>query len=47
MWWTPTVPTLDGLGVSGDGYHTLEEYIDIESLVERTRLLAGLLMALR
>jgi glutamate carboxypeptidase len=42
-----SIPTLDGLGVSGDGYHTLEEYIDIESLVGRTKLLAGLLTALR
>jgi glutamate carboxypeptidase len=34
---------LDGLGTRGDGYHTLEEYIEVQSLVDRGRLLAGLL----
>ncbi|MBP0445187.1 M20/M25/M40 family metallo-hydrolase [Roseomonas sp. SSH11] len=37
------VPTLDGLGVLGGGYHTLGEYIREDSLVPRARLLAGLL----
>ena len=37
------IPTLDGLGVRGDGAHTLEEHILIDSLPERARLLAGLL----
>jgi glutamate carboxypeptidase len=37
------VPTLDGRGVLGAGYHTLDEHIRLESLVPRARLLAGLL----
>jgi glutamate carboxypeptidase len=37
------IATLDGLGTRGDGYHTLEEYIEVQSLVDRGRLLAGLL----
>jgi glutamate carboxypeptidase len=39
--------TLDGLGVRGDGGHTLEEHILIASMPERGRLLAGLLARLR
>ena len=39
--------TLDGLGAIGKGYHTLEEYIEVESLVTRGRLFAGLLAELR
>ena len=37
------IATLDGLGARGDGYHTLEEHIEVQSLVDRGRLLAGLL----
>jgi glutamate carboxypeptidase len=37
------IPTLDGLGVLGAGYHTLGEYIQEHSLVPRAKLLAGLL----
>ncbi len=40
------IPTLDGLGPRGDFLHTREEHIVVESLAERARLLAGLLMAL-
>ncbi len=40
------VPTLDGLGPTGDGVHTKHEYIEISSLVPRGRLLAGLMAAL-
>ena len=40
------IATLDGLGASGSGYHTLEEHIEIDSLVTRGRLLAGLLARL-
>ena len=40
------VPTLDGLGVRGDGAHTLEEHIVVDSLAERARLFAGVLQAL-
>lgn len=41
------IPTLDGLGVRGGGGHTLEEHIEIKSLVERGRLMAGLLATLQ
>ncbi len=37
------VPTLDGLGVMGDGGHALHEHVVIHSLPERAALLAGLL----
>jgi glutamate carboxypeptidase len=40
------VPTLDGLGVVGDGGHALHEHIVIASLPERAALLAGLLLSL-
>ena len=40
-------PTLDGLGVRGAGAHTLEEHIEVESLAQRGRLLAGLLATLQ
>lgn len=36
------IPTLDSIGVRGDGLHTLNEHIHVDSLVERARLLAGL-----
>eukprot|EP01035_Chromulina_nebulosa_P007080 gene7080-9535_t len=35
------IATLDGLGVVGADMHTLGEYIEIESLVTRGRLMAG------
>lgn len=40
------IPSLDGLGLLGAGYHTLEEHIEIDSLAQRTRLMAGLLARL-
>ena len=40
------IPTLDGLGVRGADAHTLNEHIEIDSLVERGRLMAGLLATL-
>jgi glutamate carboxypeptidase len=40
------IPTLDGLGVQGNGYHTLDEHIHVDSLVQRGRLMAGLLATL-
>lgn len=40
------VPTLDGLGVLGQGWHTLQEHILIDSLPRRARLMAGLLTRL-
>jgi glutamate carboxypeptidase len=39
-------PTLDGLGVDGDGGHTLEERLYIHSIVPRTRLLMRLMETL-
>jgi len=40
------IPTLDGLGVCGDGVHTKQEHLLVSSLVPRARLLAGLFEAL-
>jgi len=40
------MPTLDGLGVAGAGAHTLDEHIQIDSLVYRGKLMAGLLATL-
>jgi glutamate carboxypeptidase len=38
------LPTLDTLGVRGGGLHTPEEWIELDSLVERCQLLAVFLM---
>ena len=40
------IPTLDGLGLEGEGLHTLAEHIAIPSLLRRGPLLAGLLAGL-
>jgi glutamate carboxypeptidase len=40
------IPSLDGLGPKGEGCHTLNEHIEIASLAERGRLMAGLLATL-
>ncbi len=40
------IPTLDSLGVRGKGLHTLTEHIEVASLAERGRLIAGMLMRL-
>ncbi|MEQ6250903.1 M20/M25/M40 family metallo-hydrolase [Sulfitobacter sp. HNIBRBA3233] len=40
------IPTLDSLGVRGADLHTLNEHIHVDSLAERARLMAGLLMRL-
>ena len=37
------IPTLDGLGVDGDGAHTYQEYMLFSSIEPRTRLLQGLM----
>lgn len=37
------IPTLDGLGIDGDGAHTLQEYGLISSIAPRAKLIAGLL----
>jgi glutamate carboxypeptidase len=40
------VPTLDGMGVVGDGGHAVGEYADIASMPERAALLAAMLRAM-
>jgi len=40
------VPVLDGLGPEGGGAHALDEWVDLDSLVERTALIALLLAEL-
>jgi glutamate carboxypeptidase len=37
------VPTLDGLGVVGGGAHSDDEFVLVDSLVDRATLLAGLI----
>lgn len=41
------IPTLDSLGARGAGLHTLNEHIEVDSLVERGRLLAGMMSTLK
>ena len=41
------IASLDGLGVVGGGGHTLDEHIEVASLAERARLIAGLLLELQ
>ena len=41
------VPTLDGLGPEGAGFHTGEEHVLVDSLIPRARLMSGLLRTLR
>lgn len=38
------IPVLDGLGITGDGAHTLDEYIEIEDIPRRAALLTKLLI---
>lgn len=40
------IPTLDSLGPSGRGYHTLDEHIEVDTLPQRGRLMAGLMARL-
>ena len=40
------VPSLDGLGPIGGSDHSPAEYLEVESIVPRTSLLAGLLLAI-
>ena len=40
------IPTLDGLGATGDGAHALHEHITIAELPERAAIIAGLLYRL-
>ncbi|WP_424810867.1 M20/M25/M40 family metallo-hydrolase [Roseococcus sp. YIM B11640] len=39
------IPTLDGLGIVGALAHTLEEHVQVSSLVPRAKLFAGLLQS--
>ncbi len=41
------IPTIDSIGVRGKGLHTLGECIYVDSLPERAKLAAGMLMRLR
>lgn len=36
-------PTIDGLGACGDGLHTFEEYVEVDSLPQRAALMVRLL----
>ena len=38
------IPTLDGLGVCGEGIHTLDERVHVASLPRSARMLAGLML---
>ena len=40
------IPSLDGLGPIGGNDHAPAEYLDVDSIVPRTTLLAGLLLAI-
>jgi glutamate carboxypeptidase len=40
------VPTLDGIGAIGDGAHALHEHVEIDALVPRAAVIAGLLARL-
>ncbi|WP_172327506.1 M20/M25/M40 family metallo-hydrolase [Mangrovicoccus sp. HB161399] len=40
------IPSLCSLGVKGDGLHTLNEHIDEDFIVPRTRMMAGMLTTL-
>jgi glutamate carboxypeptidase len=40
------IPTLDGLGIDGDGAHTMHEYGLISSIAPRTELMRRLLETL-
>ena len=40
------VPTLDGIGVCGEAFHTAQEHLLVSSLVPRARLIAELLRSL-
>ncbi len=40
------VPTLDGIGAIGDGAHALHEHVEIDALVPRAAVIAGVLALL-
>jgi glutamate carboxypeptidase len=37
------IPSIDGLGPRGKGFHTVEEYIEVESLIPKAQALARFL----
>jgi glutamate carboxypeptidase len=41
------IPTLDGLGVVGGGAHSADEFVLVDTLVDRARLVAGLVERIR
>ena len=41
------VNTLDGLGAIGGGAHADHEWVDVTAMVDRSRLIAGILQRLR
>jgi glutamate carboxypeptidase len=41
------VATLDGLGVTGGGAHADHEYAEVDTMLDRTRLLSALIAAIR
>jgi glutamate carboxypeptidase len=41
------VPTLDGLGAVGDGAHAVHEHVEMDGLVDRAALVAGLIARLQ
>jgi glutamate carboxypeptidase len=41
------VPTLDGLGAVGGGAHADHEFVLVDTMEERARLVAGLVEAIR
>jgi glutamate carboxypeptidase len=40
------IPTLDGIGAIGDGAHALHEHVEIDALIPRAAVIAGLLHSL-
>jgi glutamate carboxypeptidase len=40
------IPSLDGLGPIGGNDHSPAEYLDVDSIVPRTTMVAGLLLAI-
>ena len=40
------VPTIDGLGTLGDGYHTLNEHLHIDSIAKRSNVIANIIKQL-
>ena len=41
------IPTIDGLGTLGDGYHTLHEHLFIDSISERANVIANIITNLK